>query len=104
MSDLIKSAINYKVSCFVNFGSKDGREYCYLQPKVQQKNKDSGAYEEKKSLFLDEALALVDVLQRAIAHAQERLQPITKVQKKEDSGSYAAQTNAADYDDSNIPF
>jgi hypothetical protein len=44
------------------------------------------------------------VLQRAIAHAQDRLQPITKVQKKEDSGSYAAQTSAVDYDDSESPF
>jgi hypothetical protein len=110
MSDLIKSAINYKVSCFVNFKTdKDGREFCFLNPKVQQKNKDSGAYEEKKSLFLDEALALVDVLERAIAHAQNRLQPIGKVGANKDFEKSAVAVDgqpaqAVEFDTDDIPF
>ena len=115
MSTLIKSAINYKVSCFVNFKEKDGREFVMFQPKVQQKNKDTGAYEDKKYLFIEEAYAMIDVLTRAITLAQDRLAPNKQIgESKHDGGqaehnSYSNQNKEPEqptmnFNDDDIPF
>lgn len=105
MSSLIKSGINYKVSCFVNFKKlqrDNGEEYeiASITPKVQYKDKQSNEYKESKYWSLEEAQAMMACLQRAINHAEERLQPVKKVNSKADDTSNVVYSDNGD----DIPF
>lgn len=83
MSTLVKSAVDFKVQCWINFKQNEqGYEYALLNPTVQYKDKKTNEFKESKNWTLGETLAMIQLLQRAVAVAEERIAPIKTTASK----------------------